>query len=482
MHTTTEKIQFKIRYSTIALVITLSTIITIVAIYPYYSKLRQAEKNNLIFARNTSALIINEYLSRIKLYAQQISIASNAPKTTRKRTSMLENYPNMVGIIKLDNNGSIVSKRGKAIPKAYWPDTEGDDDIILSPPYSIHNHHFIAIACPVFDKQLNRKGVDLVLFDITSIQANMYKKMPIHLGSTIIANKKNGELQLFASNHSKWSNTKNSDTFLKTQLLNTITNQTPNTAVGHFMGREVYAAFMPLKEKNWALAIIINKSQLLSKLDNTTYTIVAINLILIILFIFALNALLKPLSGRIIMRNRELEKKIQNSLSQLKKANLKLKALASQDPLTGCYNRRGFNQEFSKILSSAKRNTTPFSLIFIDVNKFKIINDTYGHDAGDFLLISLAERLAMGMRKEDIVSRIGGDEFVVIAPGIDDLSAKNISNKIQQIASIPIVFENHSLEFNVSIGIACYPVHGDSIEQLLSFADDLMYEHKRRPT
>lgn len=156
--------------------------------------------------------------------------------------------------------------------------------------------------------------------------------------------------------------------------------------------------------------------------------------------------------------------------------------LADHDPLTQLYNRRKFQEEFEKILNNAKRYQHSGALLFLDLDHFKFINDTLGHSEGDNLLNTVASELKKCVRSTDIIARFGGDEFVILMPEIDENStmtvAKKINDKLSNITMPNLINENHKI--SISIGIAFYPRHGESVDEILSNADIAMYHVKKR--
>ena len=154
--------------------------------------------------------------------------------------------------------------------------------------------------------------------------------------------------------------------------------------------------------------------------------------------------------------------------------------LAYHDPLTGLVNRTFLQEELKTLTSIADRNNKKIALIFIDLDNFKFINDTFGHEMGDKLLIEIANRLKHSIRKSDIASRIGGDEFILVLNNIN--SKQEVEKKIEEIMNIltkPIIIDDNKLEVTFSAGIAVYPDDTTDISKLLQFADIAMYDAKK---
>ena len=153
--------------------------------------------------------------------------------------------------------------------------------------------------------------------------------------------------------------------------------------------------------------------------------------------------------------------------------------LAYRDTLTDLPNRRLFIEELKQRTTIARDNLQPLALLFIDIDRFKIINDTLGHDIGDRLLNAVANRLRDIVRTDDMVARLGGDEFTVVLEGVGSTQdAANVAEKILHSLAEPIFLGDREVFITVSIGISLYPLHGDDIGSLIKHADTAMYRAK----
>ena len=165
---------------------------------------------------------------------------------------------------------------------------------------------------------------------------------------------------------------------------------------------------------------------------------------------------------------------------KLKEKEEVIKNLAYYDKLTGAANRTLFYEFSEKFLSVAKRNNTALGLMFTDIDKFKKINDTYGHEIGDRVLTKVANILKKATRKEDAVTRYGGDEFLILLPNIKNLSdCETIACRILRIKNNFIICNGNEIPISLSIGISCYPKDGVDIDSLIVKADKAMYRAKK---
>ena len=166
-------------------------------------------------------------------------------------------------------------------------------------------------------------------------------------------------------------------------------------------------------------------------------------------------------------------------ITALKAAEEKIRHLASHDSLTNLPNRALMMDRLTVHLAAAQRHRTKLALLFTDLNGFKRLNDTLGHDAGDKALCIVAERMAACVRKSDTVARYGGDEFAVILDDIaSEAAALFTAHKLVEAITDPFEVRGAMARLGIAVGVALHPEHGDTPDDLLHQADDAMYEAK----
>lgn len=154
--------------------------------------------------------------------------------------------------------------------------------------------------------------------------------------------------------------------------------------------------------------------------------------------------------------------------------------LAIKDPLTGLLNRRSLIDRLEEAIVRAKRTKEPLALLFLDMDRFKIVNDTLGHDVGDDLLKMISARISASVRETDLVSRLGGDEFVVLMQGMSCYTdAATVAKKIAHNSNPPFEVGSHCIKSSVSIGISLFPQDGEDAHTLMRNADLAMYHAKQ---
>jgi diguanylate cyclase (GGDEF)-like protein len=178
-----------------------------------------------------------------------------------------------------------------------------------------------------------------------------------------------------------------------------------------------------------------------------------------------------------------LTNRLGQELDESEAIQQRLSHLATHDPLTNLPNRVLLFDRANIALARAKREHGKVALLFFDLDEFKRVNDTYGHEVGDQTLVILAQRLKQSLRETDTVSRLGGDEFLILVEGVSKpkgLSA--ICKKLLSNVAKPIAIENaenNQLKITASIGISLYPQDGQEIDELIKKADAAMYKVKR---
>jgi diguanylate cyclase (GGDEF)-like protein/PAS domain S-box-containing protein len=167
-------------------------------------------------------------------------------------------------------------------------------------------------------------------------------------------------------------------------------------------------------------------------------------------------------------------------ITERKRAEEKIKHLATHDVLTNLPSLRLAKDRLGMALSLARRNKMAVAVMFADLDGFKSVNDNLGHEAGDYVLKQVAQRLLSCVRETDTVARVGGDEFLIIAPGTHAVeNASQIAERIIHRVSQPIIFNRKQAVVGISIGIALYPDDDEDMNQLIKKADEAMYRIKK---
>lgn len=186
---------------------------------------------------------------------------------------------------------------------------------------------------------------------------------------------------------------------------------------------------------------------------------------------------------RIVHLERELaltNQGLQEKNRRLEESEEQLRQLAHFDKLTGLPNRLLFFERLERAVVESRRSRSSFGLLFVDLDAFKAVNDTYGHKTGDGLLVMVGQRMSGCVRESDTVARMGGDEFCVIVRGVNSLDGPvTVAEKIISVLSQPFDVSGVTCRIGASAGISFYPDDGDTVELLMTHADDAMYEAKK---
>ena len=179
-----------------------------------------------------------------------------------------------------------------------------------------------------------------------------------------------------------------------------------------------------------------------------------------------------------VTKEKELLQEIKESKVALLKTKERYKELATKDMLTGILNRFAFEDELNKVISNATRTGAKFALLFLDLDHFKEVNDTYGHDVGDKLLKEVVKRVLPNIRVEDVFARIGGDEFILLFTNITKEKLTALVDKAVSLFRKPWVIGGIKLNVTTSIGVSIFPDDADNEIELMKKADIAMYKSK----
>ena len=167
------------------------------------------------------------------------------------------------------------------------------------------------------------------------------------------------------------------------------------------------------------------------------------------------------------------------NITRRKNLELRLKNISEKDPLTSAFNRRHFMQVFEQSYSIAKRYKNPLSIMVLDIDNFKSINDTFGHAAGDTVLKAIVDFCQASFRDADLFARLGGEEFIVMLPNTPTLGAAIIAERIRDgINNLPVVLAERTINFSISIGISQIDESDESYNDVINRADAALYQAK----
>lgn len=178
---------------------------------------------------------------------------------------------------------------------------------------------------------------------------------------------------------------------------------------------------------------------------------------------------------------RHLNEKLQEEIARRKQAEENFKHAATHDALTGLPNRLSLRERAELEIARAKRNQLFLAIMLLDLDHFKTINDTLGHQTGDMLLQTVGERLRQTLRESDTIARLGGDEFLLLLPEIDQVeNATETAQRILKAFRTPFSVNDSGISITASLGITFYPDDGDDLETLMKNADIAMYRVKEQ--
>ncbi|WP_421852767.1 GGDEF domain-containing response regulator [Marinomonas sp.] len=189
--------------------------------------------------------------------------------------------------------------------------------------------------------------------------------------------------------------------------------------------------------------------------------------------------LIKPISQKVLSAKMLAMQRIADMRRRLVESNLVLEELASTDHLTGVANRRSFELMLDREMSFTRRYGVPMACAMFDLDKFKTVNDTFGHDAGDAVLVEVVNRIKGILREGDVIGRLGGEEFGIVLPNIQESEVLAIFERYRFIvAERPVLYEGVEIPITASIGVAMYTGKLEDKAAVLKRADESLYEAK----
>jgi len=311
-------------------------------------------------------------------------------------------------------------------------------------------------------------GLSGVIFVVAVMRTNFMDLIPI-ARSHLIENLRDGILVLDAQN--------------RIVDMNPAMENFIEKKVSFYMGKNAFDVFQPWMEKtDLLLDGMETRTELKIPKDPSRY---------LDLHVTPLYDKSRLLNGRLIVfrdvterkhvekRLRYVNDRLQAQLIEISSLQTKLREQAIRDPLTNLFNRRYLEETLERELARAGRENYSVCVMMIDLDHFKRVNDTYGHEAGDEVLKALAMTLSEECRRGDFACRFGGEEFVVVMPNINLTTAYERAESVRQsLNSLHVPYGQYKLTITISMGIACFPINGETREAVLRAADQAMYGAK----
>jgi diguanylate cyclase (GGDEF)-like protein/PAS domain S-box-containing protein len=319
---------------------------------------------------------------------------------------------------------------------------------------NVHGHRVAhVIRTPIFDARNEVEYIVSIVRDITDEQARMNE---IRLASKVFETTADAIVITDADDHVVMVNS----------AFSKLTGFTPDDMLGRLLSESPFRPIDPIESAT--------RMERLHREGSVTGEVLRVHKDGSELVLWVTATCARDAGGRIINYVR-----VFTNISALKDAQRKLEQVASFDALTNLPNRRLFNDRLNQALLRASRSKRRVGLLFLDLDKFKEVNDTLGHDIGDQLLREVAVRLEKCVRGSDSLCRLGGDEFTIVVENATlPVDAIRVAERIVQALVTPFVLSGHEVKTTVSVGVAIYPDDGTEAATLIKNADVAMYRAK----
>ncbi len=496
-----QQLQRLIRWYSVSAVIITGFVISVVILLPLQARLFDMQKQHLKFSRDVSALVVDACFSRIKEIANQISTRLNgrhlmteydtgklsADEINAQLKTVLQNsldaHTDLKSITRFNKQGDILISVGQKIVSLAQMKSILKDHLMIYGPFLFKKKNYLIVISPIINTQHTLVGYDLFTFGLDKFQQLIQEKLHNSIETTFVFYVSNNKLSWLNQNESNArANPLVNNAEANHELIRALETHKSSLMSENLHHANVVIAYAPIPNMPWGVVVVADKTDLYHSVEHVILTLLFIAALILFFFAFGLAAVLRPLSSRLLLENQELEDLVENSQLTLKSYNQELYQLAMLDSLTNTLTRRAFYESLEKELSRCKRYHLTCTLLFMDINRFKAINDTFGHDAGDFILKEFSNRISQLIRNVDVIARLGGDEFALLLPEkIDQKSSVvEIVHRIKEKISEPMLYQNNQLVVLVSIGTATYPDDGETVDDLLKVSDQRMYEDKHK--
>lgn len=454
---------------------------------------RQLVVRNTRSQHETLAAIISENLTQVLDRGRLLSIAANEwfegkPADAAKRLSTMRATDKAILRIALYDRGSrqvyastpaTDSQALKQALRGALASPPDDDRLHLAPPPDSYEQAWqLPLLFPVLGHDGRPHGVLLVSIDLGYF-LGLYRQ--IDIGPSGVIRILNRDREILVEARPEGLATLARQTTLP--LPGEISRGPASGSIVDSDGRVYQSSFQPLARYPFIVAISRQQSEAFAEHAGSRARTIVVLLtlsLLILLVTFWVGRSIRR-QGQLLAALASADQEKHGLIQQLEEEKRRAFELAAHDHLTGLPNRRMFNELAASHLSRAKRSRKHYALLYIDLDRFKSINDTLGHHVGDLLLQTVAGRLRGALRESDVIARLGGDEFALLLTGLDNVSDTGlIAGKIVEQVSRPCLnLDGNDIQVSPSIGIALFPRDGHDFDSLCRHADAAMYQSKR---
>lgn len=529
-------------YTTSGILIIVSLVASLLII-PMYKELKHNSDGNLLAVSQTKSIAINQYLSRLQDVTMQVtsrtkiremleaynhgaaSLEELSEFSRGKLLDAVSQSDDALGVSRLDHSGLLAVQAGKSIPEDMYQKAHNANTPLLIGPFWLENQSFLVSSAPIVNRQGDRIGSDLVLFNLNKLEDLV--KDNSGLGQTgyafLFALRNDVLVNFFPHPRNKTAiaihDQETERAYREAMRLaldgaDGILTRSPHD---HVM------AYAPVAGTGWALIVQMDSAELYASMKNQITSLTSLTIILLAAGIGGMLLLLRPLTGKIVLHTDELNRKIEEKTitlerelneriivekklkvfqSDLEKALTRITRISNTDVLTDLPNRRHFFEQFGKELERARRYRRPLSFIILDIDLFKKINDTYGHQTGDLILKGLAATLtnslcqltcasqpvegetSTALRQTDLVGRLGGEEFAILLPETPLQGTTVVAERLRkgvEVASFKDHTGTHQIKITVSMGSCSTTGEEEPFpnqDDFFSFADQALYQAK----
>ena len=414
----------------------------------------------------------------------EISLAQLVDFSASRIRDALDQAGHIAGMVRFDRDGDPVLELGLPLPAAAQArPTNAGSDVVFHGHVESANGRYLLVSTPILSREGDWIGSDVLAFDLAPLEKMLSmhgadgvrgaRQLLYHAGSATalewVPQAERAAIVDFAAG-------------APAPLRQAVEGESGLLRRPGSNGDEV-VVFLPVDEApGWAYALVTPAQEFSQPIWAQLLFPLATIAVLVLLGALLTTRAIRPLTQRALDQSRrliELSEEQRRAIGAQQLAEARLRHLAHHDALTDLPNRSLLNDRLGVAMGHARRDGQPLALLFIDLDRFKYVNDSLGHPVGDRLLQTVAKRLQAVLRDGDTLARLGGDEFVVLVEGLKAAEdAGRVAQKLLDALQAPVLLDGHELFVGGSIGISLFPQHGDTIEALVRCADSAMYRAK----
>lgn len=409
-----------------------------------------------------------QQFSRRSAITAALNPGGNGDQALSELQQLQNSNPNIIRATLVDANGHVAAAFGRNSSATgadessadWWKEARSSAGVAVSRPHADGNSDYVTSAIGV--STAGGAGVVAIDYRLDAIRVSLQDFANSQQLSLLVVDRSDDVITSTGDTARAWLSAGSTGPIARGIQGSEGVEQTT------ISGQDLLAAYAVARTPGWVVVASLPTGDAFAPVHQLQLSVLVITLALALIFLVGVRHLDEALRRR------------QTAEDALRRAAQELEFQAMHDKLTGLANRSLFTERLDQCLRRARRLQEQVSILFLDMNRFKQVNDTLGHHEGDLLLTEVGRRMQVALRDSDTAARFGGDEFAVILPATDRAGAQHVGDKLRSTLGQQFILGEHTVESGASIGVAVFPEDGYTVDRLMNRADADMYAVKRR--